>query len=70
MPAPMQSAAHIDVSQIPPHQCRELAQGAIDLMEQVFSMPPLWLTSRLWREMRLPRKTRRRLRCSGDALSR
>lgn len=39
MPAPMQSAAHIDVSQIPPHQCRELAQGAIDLMEQVFSMP-------------------------------
>lgn len=52
MPAPMQSAAHIDVSQIPPHQCRELAQGAIDLMEQVFSMPGAeakyqqWLTER------------------------
>ena len=39
MPAPTQPAVQIDIAAIPSFRREELARGALDLMEQVFSMP-------------------------------
>lgn len=39
MDGPIRAPIRIDVSAIPEFRKEELARGALDLMEQVFSMP-------------------------------
>ena len=39
MPMSGQATVHIDTKAIPSFRREELARGALDLMEQVFSMP-------------------------------
>ncbi len=39
MPAPQQAMLHIDLASIPDFRREALAKGALELMEQVFSVP-------------------------------
>lgn len=62
MPVPTQPAVQIDTAAIPSFRREDLARGALDLMEQVFSMPGAEEQYQEWLKARNAKKAARAAR--------
>lgn len=66
MPAPEQVTLHIDLAAIPDFRREELGKGALELMEQVFSVPgaeeryQAWLKERRAKQKRAAKAAKKK----------